>query len=560
MDKRGSSVEYVTDDVKSNKVCDVCLDAWKHDGGLMNKCETCRHLFCKKCPDHHKKFPTVREQQPNNDISELSYNENHSLSGQDACASHPEETTNMYCDEHKSMCCPVCVVEYHRDCVKIKNIFTASRGILPSDDYESFLDCIERRRRELKDTKHLVLSDIHRLACVKSDIIKEVEMYIEELIGTIQEMGVNSIQQIQERYATLVEDMNDTVITIDKLLQDAEVQLKEFKKDTEPEMFRRILNNASVCDIEDVVYHKIESFQGLSFSINKQLMDRLNEFDDLGHVNFPCEATLVKEFGLRNQTDQETCSITGMCLLDDNIVVMTDAFNGNLKSLDSKYNLIECLELSGEPTDVCQTKRDEIAVVLLDKKAVQFVTVRDDGSMDLAGSFDVGIPSRFISMFEDELYLSCGGLKDKLPGHIRKYDFTGNLVGKFEVDTFGQRLFSTPRHMTINALNGYICIADGDNEATAIDLNGFKQGSYQNSFLNKSVGAATIEQSKYLICGWGKHINVVQQIDERMRLVGSTLNSTHGIEMPTCIVYNKCRDELLVSSYSSDKFHVFKMH
>lgn len=428
-------------------------------------------------------------------------------------------------------------------------------GIIASDDYESFLDCVERRRRELQETKHLVLSDIHRLACVKSDVVREVETYTEELIGVIEELGKKSLKQIQDRYTSLVEAMNDVVVDIDKLLGDAEVQLREFKKDTDPEMFSRILNNASSCDVEDAVYCKIESLQGLSFSINMKVAERLQEFSSLGEVNYPCKATFVGDYNLKNEADHETCSITGISLLSDDTVVMTDAFNGSLKRLDEEYNIIDSLTLSGEPTDVCQTRENEVAVMLFEKKAVQFVTLTDE--MSLAGSFDVGITSRFINFHNDELYISCGGLKDKLPGHIRKYDMAGNLVGKFEVDTFGLRLFNTPRHIAFNPSDGYICVADGDNEATLIDMNGLKLGLFQNSFLSKSVGAATLGMTRNMVCGWGRHVNIVQQFDVHTRLVGSVLNSTYGIEMPTCIVYNQIRRQLLVFSYCSDRFHVF---
>lgn len=113
MDKLGSSVDYTTEEVRKNKTCDVCQDKWRHDGGMMNKCESCKHLYCKKCPDHHKKFPTVRDQHANGDLSENNYSAGKSPM-HDACCQHPEEVMSMYCDNHKVLCCPVCVVERHR--------------------------------------------------------------------------------------------------------------------------------------------------------------------------------------------------------------------------------------------------------------------------------------------------------------------------------------------------------------------------------------------------------------------------------------------------------------
>lgn len=195
-----------------------------------------------------------------------------------------------------------------------------------------------------------------------------------------------------------------------------------------------------------------------------------------------------------------------------------------------------------------------MAVTLREGKAVQFLNYTPT-NMTLAKSFKTDCLCNYVCYMNDVLFVTCEGDDgDGGQGHIRKYDMNGNLLHVIETDDKGNRLFSTPLHITVNTDKTKLFVTDIDNKIIIIDnaknLNRFRQVTLANAF-----GISALPNQNILVTSVETH--TVCQFDDRGRFAGTILRKGNGLVNPVCLAYNRFRRQIIVSMDDADVLLVF---
>ena len=142
-------------------------------------------------------------------------------------------------------------------------------------------------------------------------------------------------------------------------------------------------------------------------------------------------AELLDSFDVRTRDDKETCRIHDMCISPDGNIVMTDYNNKRIKKVNNSYKVVSSLILEDNPACICRVDESLMAVTLINKKKVQFVS--QNSPMKLEQSFRVGDRCRGIACKDELIYVSCGGSKKRKEGvgHLEVYNASGSMVASY---------------------------------------------------------------------------------------------------------------------------------
>ncbi|XP_060065035.1 uncharacterized protein LOC132545372 [Ylistrum balloti] len=113
----GSTSATSSDD----KVCDACCRENEANPAEVF-CFDCPDFLCKQCRIAHKKNRTSTKHVLVSATEVCSAIDLHDLSINGLCSNHDEKIIDVFCLDHKSLCCGVCVSLHHRHCNNIKSI------------------------------------------------------------------------------------------------------------------------------------------------------------------------------------------------------------------------------------------------------------------------------------------------------------------------------------------------------------------------------------------------------------------------------------------------------
>lgn len=180
---------------RPEKMCMLCerLTVKKQESKASFICVQCADTLCETCKNYHNsmKFPTEHEIRSLDDFSA----ENVSVSiFKNNCTEHPSKILELYCMDHETPCCCMCVSINHRKCDKVMSLEEAAKGVRSSAK-------VQQLQKELRDVAHDV--------------------------KTILTFQTNSLQKLEQQYDLEVKKMEETFVYLRRNLNTQESQRKE---------------------------------------------------------------------------------------------------------------------------------------------------------------------------------------------------------------------------------------------------------------------------------------------------------------------------------------------
>lgn len=103
-------------------------------------------------------------------------------------------------------------------------------------------------------------------------------------------------------------------------------------------------------------------------TLNKRFSVFLRYHQRTGRNNYPMYGYCQKKYNVSFGREKHLCSVGDICVLDDGTLVLADI--DSLK-LNESFNMIEKLDVVGQPYGICKTPRSsEIAFTLREAKMV----------------------------------------------------------------------------------------------------------------------------------------------------------------------------------------------
>ena len=205
----------------SDVLCSIC-EAQHTIKNAANWCPECEEGLCSECLKHH----TVSKYTKSHEV--ISIGNYHKIPQSVSqivqhCTQH-DRRYQHYCPMHESLCCPLCISEYHNDCVgllAIENIVKTAKASAMLDSIEDSLkDISSNMERVIRDREENLTKITDRRRKIHNEI-QEERRKINEHLDKLEEKVIENLDaeeaKLKSEIENLLEKLNKKAVTIEML-------------------------------------------------------------------------------------------------------------------------------------------------------------------------------------------------------------------------------------------------------------------------------------------------------------------------------------------------------
>ncbi|XP_052774587.1 uncharacterized protein LOC128213105 [Mya arenaria] len=556
----GGSSMYKGSDLIHDYSCSKCEED-DLNTEAQHFCPQCENYLCDKCVTRHG-----------------SYYKKHTVFGRgdiqkwagffiDRCDKHRDKL-NVHCDDHQELCCSVCVTLDHRLCSKFSHLDDLARGFLNTADFKLLPAAVDNIRSKLDQLMNAGKKDQISLKDSYEKIIAEIKAHRKEINMILDQIEKKTVQQLDSLMKDLEQCAKDDLETCAKMndqLKDMVDKLNQItcnqKKTNSYIGFRKC---QTMLKEVTTVMQEIQGRpkEGLRFKSDESVLPFLR--NSLGNVEQSIfktkdaihvhKAKWQSNYSVKIKKDANNCYILGMCALPSGEVIIAD-FNNRVILLNQQYNVIDHLDMSSLPYDLCYIYGNEVAVAAYDAVAgnadvlngVQFLTVTK-GQLQAVRNFNTGHRCRSIIYHQGHLYV---GSNDAL----YLYTMDGHMINKIYEDKAGGR---TVYKCAISPDGERIYVTNNRaHNLVTLDKFGKVLSTLKDPELRQPAGLCVSPSGHVFVCGCDS--NTVLQVDrEGQKKLATLVREVDGLCKPVSVWFNHT-SSLVVGNSGSDIILVFKL-
>ncbi|XP_060554534.1 probable E3 ubiquitin-protein ligase MID2 [Ruditapes philippinarum] len=368
--------------------CKPCSDDGKNIEGV-NFCAECQTYFCQACVQFHNKCFKTHTIFNRSGVKSDKLQFEKTQSGL-ACDKHAGYPIQMYCREHDTVCCAVCIAVDHRLCKSADFIPKLAKEILNGRDRNDVKTSLEGIRKQLNSMKAKKLQQIKDVAEEKDENLKEIVKMKEQIIARVEEMERNSVQQVQKKHDKIVRAIESDIDSIDVKLNAVQSNIEKvnaFKGDNEAKLFV-VLNKAHEVEVSSSSFideNGKGEYDKIDFVVSQDIATFVGKIDAFGNVKADEDREKGHTVATYSQIHVAEASIVSQvsvkgkdsCILDNGQIIIL--VNEGLIRLDRTYKMLDKCNLSGArylckagPTEIIVLCNTEIIFVDAGKSLAKF--------------------------------------------------------------------------------------------------------------------------------------------------------------------------------------------
>jgi DNA-binding beta-propeller fold protein YncE len=291
----------------------------------------------------------------------------------------------------------------------------------------------------------------------------------------------------------------------------------------------------------------------IQFTRNESLIDFLNTDNNYGTLSTfvqPCpdraiDLQYIETIDMKQTSEKEKCSITGMVMIAPTKMVVADNSNKNMKLIDvEKKEVVTEVKISSRPLDVTTLPDKKLAVTLLNETFVQILSYSDE-NLSLDQRIDVGEKCNGVAYSQDKLVVSC-----KKSKKIVILNLQGEILDVFSPPT----IFYGPIRVFISKDETFIYVSDTvwrqNSKVLKIDWKGNVKTVFEEERCNFPYGQQQLEDETILVCY--SESNTILRLSSSLKKCDIIGLDKTNIYYPTSVTYCDKEQELYVSC-SSEK-------
>jgi hypothetical protein len=418
------------------------------------------------------------------------------------------------------------------------------------------MDTISNKFYELKDSVNEViiisndsvknaLLDIQTFRKNISQRLDELEKKVEDAMNNIYQENSEKLKRIEthcndaiqclQRSSDKIKNLN-TSKQADKLFIEINC-VEEFVKDCEKQ-----LKELANFDVKEYTFKKNETIStmlkenSLGTVVNKTLHGART-------ASVPCIGTRQLSFEgeicVDTSKDKYICWITGMTFLTTNVLIITDWNNKAVKMVDTcSQSVTDQLILDDRPWGITKVNKSELAVTLLSKRTIQFISASSNQLRIMKHVIKVNGDCYGISCFQDKLVVSF-----HYPVMFQILDLNGTVLTTIQNDSiFGNSLYILTNSSSIYMSDSLM------KTVTRLDWQANVIGSY--SCLGLPHGMTWSEDKTVFVCD--RERNIIEEVSEDCS-VGKVLLS--NLKYPHAVCWCAETGVLLYSCHTGNGKH-----
>ena len=464
-----------------DKLCGMC-----EEGGnrtvASHWCRDCAEPLCDNCLKYHRLMKISRRHK----IEEMEIIRRHPkriLSVPQPCPDHVGKDIELFCADHNTLCCVMCVATEHRRCEKVASIDKLSKQMEEGAVNEELVDKLDSYLEHLKELCKNREGNVLALTNKKNEVLEQINAYKENVTILLEKLEAT----ITGEFTTL--NAKET----DKLKAEVEwceaVQSAVDNAKSVLQMTNKHCSNAQVfITIQQVIERSIkyedqlakeqnERFEQVDYSFEidpafESFLQSLVAVESFGKINIhrrrasvplspglkmliDRNAEKVVDFDAKTQTDTRNCCLSSALFLSDRRILLADQNNQKIKLFQADGKFIYEQAFSTWPRDFTEIGNNRIAVTLPKERKIEIFYL----GKKLKNLETIRLLDECWGITYQKGLLIVGCIRQE-KGCLKVLTLDGTEVDSIEEDPEGKRLFIKTNYVTTSPSGKEIYITD----------------------------------------------------------------------------------------------------
>ncbi|KAL4240656.1 hypothetical protein ACF0H5_001447 [Mactra antiquata] len=442
---------------------------------------------------------------------------------------------------------------------------TAANGISKQNVFKEIKESSKKIKKELTTTKKEKMKILTRFDRQKSTVIKKVKDHrkkIDKLLDDLEKETLSELERASERGSGRLKEEIGLYENIISTLSAAAEMLVVVKGEprNETRMFVGLKRTQQkIQEGETLLRYANHAFSvpPINYHPDDNILNWLSCIQCLGtftHQRTIYSGKLIGKYDVSVKDDLKSCDMFGSVILPDGRLLLTDWDNKKVKRLDSSFQVVDNVILSGNPDDICLTYPEEAIVSMPMLKHIQFINLGN--SMTLTRIIQTDEHCRGLCYHTGCIYVVCGGFKDEKSGRIVVYSYTGDIVRFIEKNRTGQHIFVCPIAITVRSDGKLLHVTDGRRGLITLTSENDVVSVVANKNIAWPCGICLDKDERILVCN-GRTNNVIQVTG--FNKFSSVLSSDDGLKRPHSLTYDPKTSRLVLTMNRSKFVYVYQL-
>lgn len=464
-----------------DKLCGTCEEGG--DSTLASYwCRDCAEPLCDSCLKYHRLMKISRRHK----IEEMEIIKRHPkriLSVPQPCADHVGKDIELFCADHNTLCCVMCVATEHRRCEKVASIDKLAKQLEEGAVTEELTDKLNSYLDHLKTMRSDREGNIKGLEKKKADILEQVANYKENVNILLEKLEAALTEQVEkihtceadvlrrqvewcEAMASAVENARTVLGVTSRHCSNAQVfitvqQCIERSLKYEEQLAKEQSEKFHLTEYSFEIDTAFEAF--LQSLITVETFGNVHTHHRRAWIPAPPGLKLLRdrtaekeiEFNCKTPSDTRNCCLSSVLFLSDRRMMVADQNNQKIKLFKEDGSLIYEQSFSTWPRDFTELGDNKVAVTLPKERKVEIFYLGDKlKNLETIRMMD---ECWGITFAKSNLIVGCIGA-DR--GNLKFLTVDGAEIDTIEDDPTGRRLFIKTNYVTANVSGREIYVTD----------------------------------------------------------------------------------------------------
>ena len=425
------------------------------------------------------------------EMNTLRRNPKRILSVPQPCPDHTGKDIELFCADHNTLCCVMCVATDHRRCDKVSSIDILAKEIEEGAVTEELVDKLQSYIDHLKAMAKNREANMETLKNKKNEILEQitnfkenVNILLEKLESTITEDFTALHARETDRLKTELEWCDGVEAAVDN----AKIVLQMTNKHcSNAQVFVTVQQviERTIRYEEQLAIEQNERFEQVDYSFEidplfESFLQSLISVESVGKVHvhrrqafvasppgvaFLRDRTARKhtEFDAKTSTDTRNCCLSSALFLSDKRILLADQNNQKIKLFKDNGDLVYEQAFTTWPRDITELGNNKVAVSLPKERKIEVFYLGDK----LKNLETIRMVDECWGITYTNNHLIVAGINSN-KGSLKFLTTDGVEVECIEDDVDGKRLFIKTNYVTANNSGREIYVTDRTKDTVVV--------------------------------------------------------------------------------------------
>lgn len=405
------------------------------------------------------------------------------LSVPQPCPDHVGKDIELFCADHNTLCCVMCVATEHRRCDKVASIDKLAKQLEEGAVTEELVDKLNSYLDHLRIMKIDREGNKEKLDRKKCEIMEQISNYKENVNILLEKLESTLNQEFDKMHAKEVKRLDseiDWCVAMQSAVENAKMVLMVTNRHcSNAQVFITVQQciERSIRYEDDLAKEQNEKFELLDYSFEidssfEAFLHSLISVETFGNVHTHRRRAFIPsspglkllrdraaekeiEFDAKTPSDTRNCCLSSVLFLSDKRILLADQNNQKIKLFKDDGSLIYEQAFTTWPRDFTELGNNKVAVTLPKERKIEIFYLGEKlKNLETIRMVD---ECWGITYNNNTLIVGCIGPEK---GNIKLLTLDGVEIDTIEDDESGRRLFIKTNYVTTNTNGKEVYVSD----------------------------------------------------------------------------------------------------